>query len=132
MAGTGEIFDKRVYNTYPYIVLQKDMYNAHLGENLNLFANVYQKDNLFGDKLPLNLAGLIINFRVYDESSNLVAKSKSMITNFETSEINAIIDPFFIKSSGIYYGYFTFLDLDSTSFSLPTPNSITRIKMQFN
>jgi hypothetical protein len=76
--------------------------------------------------------GLTISFKVYDINDNLIAKSIGVITNFDNSEIEITIDSFFIKSSGSYYGYFTFIDLDNSTFSLPSPNSRTRIKLQYN
>ena len=39
MADTCEIFDKRVYDTYPFIVLQKDIYNCVLGNELKILVH---------------------------------------------------------------------------------------------
>jgi hypothetical protein len=132
MTGTNEIFAKRVYNTYPYIVIQKDIYNAHLNENLSVYVNLKQKDNLFGDTIVLNLAGLAIIFKLYDINNNLIARSEGSMTNVESSEIAATIDSNFITKPGIYYGYFTFTDLESNTFTLPLPNNKTKIKISYN
>jgi len=130
MADTCEIFDKRAYNTYPFIVLQKDIYNCNLGGELKILVHLYERTNLFGDKTPFLLSGYSIIFKLYDVYGNLITNSTANINNMENSEILTTIDPLFIKKSGTYYGYFTFAN-NQESFTLPTPNDRTRIKIQY-
>lgn len=130
MADFGEIFDKRVYNTYPYIVLQKDIYNCTIGDVCKVLVHLYERTNLFGDKTPFLLIDWNITFKLYDIGGNLIYLTTGEVTNLENCEIKAEIDPLFIKKEGTYYGYFTFTD-DIQNFTLPTPNDRVKIKIQY-
>ena len=115
-----EVFDRRPYNDYPYLVIPVDVYRVSFGmENISIRAFVYERDDLFGDPLPLNLAGLDIFFYIYDEGGLLVNVGKAYVSDLDTSEVEYIIQNLDIKEVGKYYGQFMFIDLDGSKLIMP-------------
>lgn len=120
-----EIFTTRPYADNPYLVSPNShpyrMYIGHTRQTLRTF--VYQRTDLFGDPLPLELAGLKIQFRIYNKQLQLVHVGPVVITDLERAEIEYTWNQFDIKTEGIYYGEFVFQDIDDTSFVLPDKGS---------
>lgn len=120
-----EIFDRRPYNSDPYLVIPKKVYQVNVGyENPSLKCFVYAKDNLFGDPMPLELAGLWIFFRIFDEQNILIAGGEAYVSDLVTSEIEYQWDILDIQKAGVYYGEFIFKDIDEKKFILPSREKI--------
>lgn len=123
-----EIFERRPYDDYPYLVLNRKNYKVKLGNTLpTIRAFVYQKDNLFGDATPYNLAGIDIRFRLYNSSRKVVASGIASVSDLTISEIEYKLKKMDIVESGEYYGEFIFKDINNETFVLPTPDERARI-----
>ena len=123
-----EVFDNRIYDNYPYLVLVAQVYRIKLGvDNLTLRANVYERDDLFGDPLPLNLAGLEIWFNIYNAEGVLINVGLGYVSDITLSEVAYDIGDLDIKDTGKYYGEFVLIDLDSKKTVIPNPTQKQRI-----
>ena len=123
-----EIFDRRPYEDWPYLVLSKKVYKIKLGNQLpTLRAFVYQKDNLFGDPTPYNLAGYNIKFNLYNQSRAIVSTGVALVSDIVISEIEYKIKKMDVIESGEYYGEFVFTSLETENFSLPTADERQKI-----
>jgi hypothetical protein len=114
----------RPYNDYPYLILLNFPYRFKLGTNFSLRAFVYQKTNLFGDPLPLELAGLSIRLNIFNSDNILINSLPVIISDINRSEIECLINKNSILNSGIYYAEFIFKDIDDTTFILPIRDKI--------
>jgi hypothetical protein len=125
-----EIFDRRLYDDYPYLVLNKKLYKIKLGDQLpTLRAFVYQKANLFGDSTPYNLAGYDIKFNLYNQSRAIVSSGIALVSDLVISEIEYKIKKMDVIESGEYYGEFVFTNLENENFSLPTADERQKIHL---
>ena len=123
-----EIFDRRPYDDFCYLILTKEVNRVVLGlDNASIRAFVYEKDDLFGDPMPLNLAGLDIEFNIYNSDNILVSTGDAVVSDLDTSEIEYQIQNLDIREIGKYFGQFVFIDLDGRTFSLPSPKQKQRI-----
>ena len=123
-----EVFDRRPFDDFPYLVIQRKNYKIKLGNTLpTIRVFVYQRDNLFGDAMPYNLAGMDIKFRLYNNSRKLIAFNMAIISDLTVSELTFQLKKLDIMEEGKYYGEFVFTDLEGNSFSLPTPDERQRI-----
>jgi len=119
------MFDPRPYDSDPYLVLTKKVYQINAGyQNPSLKCFVYAKSNLFGDSMPLELAGLLIYFRIYNNQNSLIAGGEAWVSNLATSEIEYQWSLLDIKEPGTYYGEFIFKDIDGKKFVLPNKERI--------
>jgi hypothetical protein len=120
-----EIFETRPYDDFPYLVLPNELIRIRRGSTSpSVRAYVYQKAEMFGDPLPLELAGINIIFKLYNNSNLLVGGGTAKITSFEKAEIEYNWKPFDLKDPGVYYGEFVFQDIDDTRFILPIHKKI--------
>ena len=123
-----EVFDRRPYDDYPYLVVPVNVYRVGFGmENISIRAFVYQRSDLFGDPMPLNLAGLDILFYLYNEGGLLVNVGKARIADLNTSEIEYVFQSLDIKEVGKYFGQFIFIDIDGGKFIMPDTKQKQRI-----
>jgi hypothetical protein len=114
-----EIFETRPYNDLPYLVVTNKILRVKLGDTLpSLRAFVYQKGNLFGDPLPLELAGLTIVLNLYDNRNQLVSAGLATVSDTDRAEIEYIWKKNDFRQTGVYYAEFTFKDIDDTTFTL--------------
>lgn len=124
-----DIFDKRVYSELPYLVLPEETYRINLNwdSDYEVKAFVYKKDELFGDPIPLNLAGMVITFNLFNSDNILVCVGEGSVSDLNTSEIEYVIKPLDIPEPGRYYGHFILTDVEGRSIMLPNPRQKQRI-----
>jgi len=124
-----DIFDHRPYDDYPYLVLPKETYRMDLNfdSESSIRAYVYRKDDLFGDPVPLNLAGITISFNIFSADNILICVGEGRISDLDTSEIEYVIGENDIRDFGRYYGYFILTDINGKSLMLPNPRQKQRI-----
>ena len=124
-----EIFDSRSYDDFPYLVLPKEIFRLSLNWDIatSIRAYVYRRSELFGEPVPLNLAGFDISFNLYNSDNVLVSAGKGTVSDLDTSEIEYVIEDLDIKDWGRYYGYFILTDIDGKSVMLPNPRQKQRI-----
>ena len=124
-----EIFDKRPYDEYPYLVLPTDVFRISLTYDIDfpIRAFVYRKSELFGDPCPQNLAGVTISFNIYNSDNVLVCVGKGDVSDLDTSEITYELKELDIAEPGRYFGYFIITDLDGKSMMLPNPRTAQRL-----
>jgi len=128
MADCDEIFDNRVYDNLPYLLIPKKIFKVKLYNQLPVIsAFVYQKDNLFGDPMPLNLAGMEIKFKIYNSSKKLTAIGDVEIVDMNNSRIEYKLKPLDVIEQGDYYGEFLFRYINDDVQSLPTPDERSRV-----
>lgn len=111
---------ERVYSSYPYLVYPEKNFRIKAGTTrptLRVF--VYSKADTFGDPLPLELAGLYINFTLYDQNNFPILTAPATISNLDNSEVEYVWQNNDLTTPGIYYGEFKFKDLDDSLFILP-------------
>ena|ERR1039458_8527040 len=114
-----EIFETRIFNDLPYLVFPDKILKIKLGDSLpSLRAFVYQKGNLFGDPLPLELAGLTIFLNLYNNRNQLVSSGLGQVSDSDRALIEYFWKPFDFKEAGVYYAEFRCQDIDGTTFSL--------------
>jgi len=120
-----EIFTTRPYSDNPYLVFPNGHpYHMRIGSTRQtLRAFVYQRSCLFGDPLPLELAGLTISVKIYNNQNQLVSIGQAIISNQDTSEIEYTWNQLDIRTPGIYYSEFVFKDIDDSTFVLPEKGS---------
>lgn len=117
-----EVFDIRPYKELPYLVFPngEPTFKIRVGQLMpSVTAFVYQRDNLFGDALPLELAGLFIKFNLYNNDSKLIAQGDAFVIDSDRALIEYAWNQFDIREPGTYYGEFVFTDLDDKVFTLP-------------
>jgi hypothetical protein len=115
-----EIFDKRPYDNCPYLILPRKIFKIKLGNQLPaISAYVYQKDNLFGDPMPLNLAGTDIKFNIYSSNRKLISSGTAIIVDMNISKIEYQLKTLDLIEPGDYYGEFIFKDVGDDVYSLP-------------
>lgn len=120
-----EIFLKRAYSDYPFLIIAQHPFKVKLGNlRQTIRAFVYQKTDLFGDPCPLALAGLLIVFNVYNTDGILVSSGPAYVSNLDESEIEYTWRDFDMKETGVFYGEFIFTDIDDTTFVLPDRDRI--------
>lgn len=121
-----ETFDIRPYDDNPYLIFPGARPFKIKLECLvpTLRAFVYQKGNLFGDALPLELAGLNIICRLYDNSGLLVMLGTGAVIDLDQALIEYSWKQFDVQNKGIYYAEFLFTDIDNTTFVLPSRDRI--------
>jgi len=120
-----ETFRRRPYSDYPFLIITNHPYRIKLGnlrQTLRVF--VHQKDNLFGDSNPLDLAGLTITFNLYNSDNVLVASGPAYVSDVNESEIEYTWSNFDLKETGVFNGEFLFKDIDDTTFILPERDRI--------
>lgn len=129
-----EIFPERPYSDLPYLVIPEEVFRINLSSESNraVRAFVYRKSELFGDPVPLNLAGLSISFSLYNSENVLVLVGKGVVSDINTSEIEYVIEQFDIQNKGRYYGHFILTDVDGKSLMLPNPKQKQRITLIAN
>ena len=116
-----ETFDRRPYQDSPYLVFPNGKpFRMRIGYPLQtLSAFVYQKADLFGDPLPLDLAGLTITVKIFNKEGQLIAGGPVVVTDIDLSQIEYTWSKFDIRNPGVYYAEFIFTDIDDTAFILP-------------
>ena len=121
-----EIFEIRPYNNDPYLVFPNAKpFKIKIGNlSPSLRVLVHQRGNLFGDALPLELAGLDITFRLYNSNGILVASGTVLVSNTDTAEIEYSWGQFDLKETGVFSGEFIFRDIDDSTFVLPSRDRI--------
>lgn len=121
-----EIFEIRPYDDDPYLKFPgAHPFKIKLGHLIpTLRAFVYQKGNLFGDALPLEIAGLFITFRLYNNNGILIASGPAIVSDTDRAQIEYFWQQFDVKETGIYYGEFVFKDIDDSTFVLPSKDRI--------
>lgn len=129
-----DIFDKRPYSELPYLVLLEEVYRISLDwdSGVVIKAFVYKKDELFGDPVPLNLAGMTISFSLYNSDNILVCVGEGSVSDLDTSEIEYEIKNLDIQNTGRFYGYFIITDISGKSIMLPNPRQKQRIILNVN
>lgn len=117
-----EVFNVRLYNDDPYLKFPgAQPFKIKLGSaSPTLRVYVYQRTDLFGDALPLELAGLEVIFQLFNSNGLLVASNTATITDLNRAQVEYVFQPFDIKSVGVYYGTFIFKDIDGSTFTLPS------------
>ena len=118
-----DIFDPRPYSSQLYLVLPEETYRMSLewDKDFSIKAFVYKKDELFGDPVPVNLAGVKITFNLYNADNVLVCVGEGIVSDLNTSEIEYVIKELDIQESGRYYGHFIITDISGRSIILPNP-----------
>lgn len=121
-----EIFRTRPYDDSPYLIFPgAKPFRIKLGmSSPTLKAFIYQKSNLFGDALPLELAGLDITFQLFNGGGLLVSSGTTLVSDLDKAEIEYTFDQFDLKGIGVFYGSFIFKDIDGTTFTLPSRERI--------
>jgi len=128
MSTCEEIFDKRPFDDQPYLIIPKKVFKIKLYNQLPVItAFVFQKDNLFGDPLPLNLAGMEFKFRIYNSAKKLVALGNVDLVNMDNSQIEYKLKPLDVIESGEYFGEFIFRYLNGDNQTLPFPDERSRV-----
>jgi len=123
-----EVFDNRPYSNESYLVIPKKIFKIKLYDQYPVIeAFVYQKDNLFGDAMPLNIAGIDIKFRIYNSSNKLISIGSAVLADINNSKIEYKLNRLDIIETGDYYGEFVLTDIDNDKFSLPKPDQRSRI-----
>lgn len=124
-----ELFDKRPYDDYPYLVLPTDVFRVKLNwdTNFSIRAYVYKRDELFGDPVAMVLAGMTISFSIYNSDNVLINIGEARVSDLDTSEIEYILKDLDIQEEGRYYGHFILTDLEGNSIMLPNPRQKQRI-----
>lgn len=124
-----EFGDQRPYDDYPYLVLPKETYRVSLNNDIgsSIRAYVYRRDDLFGDPVPLNLAGIILSFNIFNADNILICVGEARVSDMDTSEIEYVIGDLDFRDYGRYYGYFILTDVDGKSLMLPNPRQKQRI-----
>jgi hypothetical protein len=117
-----EIFDTRPYDESPYLVFPgaNPLKVRQGSSNPPLTAFVYQKGNLFGDPLPLELAGLDIAMRLFDSNGNLVVFGPAFVVDADRALIEYDWQQFDLRETGTFTAEFVFKDIDGTTFVLPS------------
>lgn len=111
---------ERVYSTYPYLVYpEKNFRIKAYTTRPTLRVFVYSKTETFGDPMPLELAGLLINFTLYNKDNFPVLTGPALVSNSDNSEIEYTWQSNDLVTPGIYYGEFKFKDIDDSIFILP-------------
>lgn len=120
-----EIFSTRPYADNPYLVYPNGHpYRMRVGSSRQTLRTfVYQRSDLFGDPLPLVLAGLTISIRIYNNQNQLISVGNMIVSNDETSEIEYTWNQLDIRNPGIYYAEIVFTDIDDSTFILPEKGS---------
>ncbi len=120
-----EIFEIRPYDESPYLIFPAKPFKIKLGSfQPALTALVYQKGNLFGDALPLELAGLDIVMRLYNNNGVIVAIGTGFVADTDRALIEYDWQQFDLKETGTFYAEFVFTDIDDTTFVLPARDRI--------
>lgn len=120
-----ETFTIRPYSDVPYLVFPNGHpYHMRVGSSYQtLRALVYQRADLFGDPLPLTLAGLTISIKIFNNERQLISMGSVSVSNQDTGEIEYTWNQLDIRTPGIYYCEFIFTDIDDTTFVLPEKGS---------
>ncbi len=121
------IVNKKPYNDQPYLVLPNSPFIITRGVNNQSFRGfLYQKGNIYGDAMPLEIAGLTITLRLY--KNNILCFRKNILwsdvylSEFEYQfGVNDLIEP------GRYEVELLFTDIDDTTFILPERRNLLEI-----
>ena len=121
-----EVFDIRPYNNDPYLVFPNAKpFKIKIGNlSPSLRVLVSQRGNLFGDAMPLELAGVDIIFRLYNSNGILVSSGTALVSDTDTAEIEYSWGQFDLKETGVFSGEFIFKDIDDSTFVLPSRDRI--------
>lgn len=121
-----ETFETRPYYDDAYLVFPNAKpFKIKLGSLTPTFrVFVYQQGNLFGDPLPLELAGLNISLRLYNSNGVLTSSGIALASNMETAEVEYSWKKFDLKETGTFSVELLFTDIDNTTFVLPSRERI--------
>jgi len=127
MSNCEEVFNTYPYDNDPYLIIPKRIFKIKLGNQLPVIAAyVWQKSNLFGDPLPLNIAGMEFVFNIYKQGK-LIGVGDVVVADLETSKIEYKIKKLDFLEEGEYLGEFAFKDIGDDTFSLPILNDRQRV-----
>lgn len=121
------IVNQKPYNDQPYLVLPNNPFIIKRGfNNQSLRGFVYQKGNIYGDPMPLTIAGLTITLRLFKD--NILCFRKNITwSNVYLSEFEYLFQPYDLIEPGRYEVELLFTDIDDTTFILPKRRNLLEI-----